>query len=313
MTDFRQPPPMAYQSIRSPAFAPTSRAGPQWPKVSIVTPSFNQGRYVEEMILSVRGQGYPSLEHIVVDGGSTDGSVDVIERYQEHIAFWVSEPDRGQVHAINKGFGLATGEYVSWLNSDDVLLPGGVEAVVECFCENPDVDLVYGDYALLDPQGAVVLSQACVDFDRNVLLYGRGLISQPASFMRRTTWQRLGPLDERYDFCMDLELWTRAALAGARFKAIRQPVAATRLHGGTKTSTQRAKLERQHRMILNQYGLLPFVEVPVLNLVAFRSLVWLYKAKGAMLRAAGRGDFQIGAATRARRRSGTQGQGLGKA
>ena len=253
---------------------------------------------------SVLEQGYPNLEYIVLDGGSTDHSVEIIQRYQDRLAYWASAPDDGQTAAINTGFRMATGEIVTWLNADDVLFPGGIQAAVACFVAHPEVDYVYGDSALLAPDGSVELSQACISFDRNVLLYGRSLISQPASFMRRATWLRLGPLDERYDFCMDIEYWVRAAVHGAQFRAVQYPMAGSRLHGQTKTSTQRAKLDWQHRRILNEYGLLAFRDVPLLNLWLYRLLLMGYKAKAVLKRGITRGQIHVGAATRLRRRYG---------
>ena len=275
-----------------------------WPRVSVVTPSYNQGPFLEQTLLSVVEQGYPNLEYIVMDGGSTDQSVEIIRRYADRLAYWVSAPDDGQTAAINKGFGIATGDIVTWLNADDVLFPGGVQAAAECFVAHPEADFVYGDSALLAPDGSIALSQQCIAFDRKVLLYGRSLISQPASFIRRAAWLRLGPLDERYDFCMDLEYWVRAVAHDVRFKTVRQPIAGSRLHSQTKTSTQRAKLDWQHRRILNQYGLLPFRNVPFLNLWLYRLLLLRYKTKAVIKRGITRGQFHVGAASRLRRRHG---------
>lgn len=114
------------------------------PKISIVTPSFNQGKYLEKTILSVLEQDYPNLEYIIIDGGSTDNSVEIIKKYEKHLAYWVSEPDRGQSHAINKGFGHATGEILGWLNSDDYYAPGAPQAIAEAFLANPDVGAIVG-------------------------------------------------------------------------------------------------------------------------------------------------------------------------
>jgi len=185
------------------------------PKVSIITPSYNQGQYLEKTTLSVLNQSYPNIEYIIIDGGSSDNSVEIIQSCQDQLAYWVSEPDRGQVDAINKGFSASTGDYITWLNSDDILFPDSIQPVAACFEQHPEADFVYGDYALLAPDGSPELIQSCIDFDQRVLLYGRSVISQPASFMRRSLWERLGPLDERFDFCMDIEYWTRSIMAGA--------------------------------------------------------------------------------------------------
>src|SRR5512134_129792 len=127
------------------------------PKISIVTPSFNQGKYLERTIRSVIEQDYPNLEYIIIDGGSTDESVEIIRKYEKHLAYWVSEPDRGQSHAINKGFDRATGEIFGWLNSDDWYVPGALKAVAEAFAANPEAGAVVGAGEMVDEEGKLVL------------------------------------------------------------------------------------------------------------------------------------------------------------
>ena len=181
----------------------------QLPLISIVTPSYNQARFLEETLRSVVAQGYPRTEHIVVDGGSTDGSVDIIKRYESHLRSWVSEKDRGQSHAINKGLAQATGEILTWLNSDDTLLPGALNEVGAFFAGHPDVDLVYGDYLYTDADGRPMRRRHVFDkISYESLLY-HDYLGQPAVFFRRSLLDKVGPIDESLHYCMDWDLFLR--------------------------------------------------------------------------------------------------------
>jgi glycosyltransferase involved in cell wall biosynthesis len=184
-----------------------------YPSISVVTPSFNQGAFLEATLQSVLSQGYPALEYIVVDGGSTDGSVDVIQRYADQLDWWVSEADHGQSEAINKGFRQATGELIGWVNSDDLLMPGTLLKVAEAFEKNPDAVLVYGDVDSIDADGQIF----------NTVRYGEwglldlmrfSILGQPAVFMRRKLLRALGYLDESFHFLMDHQLWLKMAQEG---------------------------------------------------------------------------------------------------
>lgn len=186
------------------------------PKISIVTPSYNQGKYIEETIRTVLLQGYPNLEYVVMDGGSKDDSVEIIKKYQKWLTFWVSEPDRGQSHAINKGFERCTGDIVAWINSDDIYVPRVFEFVAQYFMDNPDVDMIYGDAEIIDEYGKTIIHRKELPFDRTMgLLWGFGLlIPQPSAFWRRDLFAAVGYLDESRDFDMDIEFWGRIALKG---------------------------------------------------------------------------------------------------
>jgi len=178
--------------------------------VSIVTPSFNQARFLEETIQSVLRQDYPRVEYIVIDGGSTDGSVGIIRGHENELAFWTSGPDRGQSHAINKGFARATGSILAWLNSDDVLAPSAVRIAVECLQRKAEVGLVYGDRIRIDSKGNVI------SFNRGPSYYASMLsrnitLPQETAFFRRHLFQAVGGLDETLQFAMDLDLWCKLA------------------------------------------------------------------------------------------------------
>jgi glycosyltransferase involved in cell wall biosynthesis len=206
-----------------------------WPRVTVVTPSFNQGESLEETIRSVLLQGYPNLEYIIMDGGSSDESVDIIRKYEPWLAYWESEPDRGQSHAINKGFERATGEIVAWLNSDDFYYPGAVAAAVEAFASDPEAGFVNSDCSIVDTTSRVTGS---IDLPQRSLpaLIGDGnVIAQPTVFMRRSALTRVGPLREDLHMIMDYELWIRLLRVSTAHYLPRTRLAAFRMYPESKT------------------------------------------------------------------------------
>jgi len=206
------------------------------PRVSIVTPSYNQAAFLEETIQSVLSQDYPELEYIVIDGGSMDGSVEIIEKYADQLAYWTSEKDSGQADAINKGLVRATGEVVAWLNSDDTYLPGAIHAAVEALQANPDCGLVYGDVLAVDGEGQLTNLIQYKDWGLDGLLQFK-IIGQPAVFMRRDALVRAGELDTSFHFLLDHQLWLRIA----EFSSIRyvpQKWATARFHEAAKNVAQ---------------------------------------------------------------------------
>jgi glycosyltransferase involved in cell wall biosynthesis len=208
------------------------------PLVSIVTPSFNQADYLEETILSVLRQDYTNLEYLIVDGASTDGSLEIIRKYVDSLAWSVSEPDRGQADAINKGLERAKGEIVAWLNSDDLYLPGTIQRAVEVMQENPDVGLVYGNLRSINPRGEHINTITYQQYSLQDLLAFR-IIGQPAVFMRRAVLEQAGYLNLDYRYLLDHHLWIRMA-ALSEIKYIPEDWAAGRIHPQAKNVAQAA-------------------------------------------------------------------------
>jgi glycosyltransferase involved in cell wall biosynthesis len=206
-----------------------------FPLVSIVTPSFNQARFLPATLESVLNQSYPNIEYIVIDGGSTDGSVAVIEDYADRLAYWVTEPDKGQTEAINKGFARARGEILAWLNSDDTYEPNAVAQAVEKFQQTPDIGMVYGEANFIDEYGQKIGRFPAAQTDYERLRRGYVHIPQQAAFWRADLWRQVGPLDESLYFAMDYDLWLRLAKISWIKYYPNQVWANFRLHGESKT------------------------------------------------------------------------------
>lgn len=216
------------------ALAPPDNA----PTISLVTPSYDQGEFVERTIASVLGQGYPALEYVIQDGGSTDATATVLERYRDRLHSCVSEPDDGQADAINRGFARTTGEIMGWLNSDDVLLPGALAAVGRHFARNPDTDVVYGHRALIDEHDRQIGAWVMPRHADWTLDYA-DLIPQETMFWRRSTWEAAGgALDPSYHYALDWDLLLRFRDSGARFERLPVMIGGFRLHSAQKTTRQ---------------------------------------------------------------------------
>jgi glycosyltransferase involved in cell wall biosynthesis len=226
-----------------------------WPKISIVTPSFNQGQFLERTILSVLNQNYPNLEYVVMDGGSTDHSVDIVKKYERFLACWKSEKDAGQGDALRRGFRLCTGGILAYLNSDDVYLPGVLQRVGSVFRDRPHTDVVYGNKYLTDEDDRIIGERRFTPYVSPIcrlgFIYGGFGICQPASFWTKDLYDRAGEIDPSFIHCMDTDLFVRFAVHRARFQFVREYLAGGRIHRSSKTSTLR-HIARQERYIIDE-------------------------------------------------------------
>ena len=216
--------------------------------VSIITPSYNQAAFLEQSIQSVLGQEGPTIEYLVVDGGSTDGSVEIIRKYSDRLAWWVSERDAGQAEAINKGLQRTKGEIVAWLNSDDLYLPGAIAQAVAAFQAQPEAGLVFGDAITIDPAGKQIGRLAFGDWGLDELMRFR-IICQPAVFMRRTALEQAGYLDPSYHYLLDHQLWLRIARL-VPIHHVPQVWAQARHHPGAKNVAQPEGFSRETLRLL---------------------------------------------------------------
>ena len=231
-------------------------AAPALPRISVVTPSFNQGAFIEQTICSVLDQSYPNLEYIIIDGGSTDESVEVIRKYERHLSYWVSEPDRGQSHAINKGLARATGALMTWLNSDDRYLPGALAAVAAAAAAHRDAHIFVGTGELVYPDGTrnarVPPPQITLEttFD-----WVRGSdFQQPACFFRDLAWRVAGPIDEGIHIAFDVDLWFRMLTRGFVFKTLPGVLAEAAIHPNAKTTAYTYLTHTDFAIVAMRYG-----------------------------------------------------------
>ncbi|HVZ71720.1 MAG TPA: glycosyltransferase family 2 protein [Polyangia bacterium] len=224
------------------------------PRISVVTPSFNQAAYLEATLRSVLDQRYPNLEYIVIDGGSTDGSVDIIRRYADRLSFWVSERDAGQSDAIAKGLRRATGDIVAWLNSDDLYEPGALDLVARTFRDAPDVDFVYGSHRVIDAAGTFLRTYTPPTLLHKYYFAFGQWIPQESSFWRRSLYERAGGLEIGRAFAMDFSLFTRMWSLG-RFRRIDAVLGSFRIHPESKTSQLGEVRDREAREIRRANGI----------------------------------------------------------
>lgn len=256
------------------------------PLVSIITPSYNQGKFIEATLLSVKNQDYSDIEHIIVDGGSTDNTLEILKKYQgSYDMRWVSEPDRGQTDAVNKGFGMAKGEIVGWLNSDDVYFSKDVISyVVNKFEELKDADVIYGNTVDIDEDSLILRTRCAIPCFNYKLLLLSNLICQPSAFFRKAVVEGPG-LDISIDLPMDYEYWLRLAKNGVKFKHVNKVLAANRRYSATKTISRGKEMKIQKRKIQEQYGqkfnaqyyLLRFLDYVLLMLLRIYGVLGLIK------------------------------------
>ena len=223
------------------------------PLVTIVTPSLNQGAYLEETIKSVLEQDYEDIEYMVMDGGSTDNSVEIIRRYENRLAYWESGPDAGQTDAIMRGFHRARGDILAWLNSDDYYLPGTVSAVVGTFLRKRKAVAVYGDCQFLFPDGRVKVKPK-IGFDYRICLHSYCMVPQPSMFFLRSAYEAVGGLDRKLSYAMDYDLVLRLAKLG-RIEQIKTTLSTYRLHANSKTVAERTKFKPEWRKVRERNGI----------------------------------------------------------
>ena len=266
----------------------------KYPRISVVTPSFNQAEFLERTIRSVLDQGYPNLEYIVIDGGSADGSVELIRKYADRLAYWVSEPDRGQVDAINRGLRRATGEWLCWQNSDDIFFPGAFEQLAEAAAEHPADGLIIGNMMLIDEMDRPLRDLHYVTPDHGAMLAEGMLLANQAAFWRRDVQQRIGLLDESYHCSFDYD-WFLRLTAACPGRHVNRTWGGLRLHGATKTSNQATRFTEENRRILAGR------EVP-----GWRRRLYMLRRLGQML---GRGELGYVLRGMVRRAGGADGKG----
>ena len=225
---------------------------PNYPRISIVTPSYNQAQFLERTILSVLNQNYPNLEYIIIDGGSTDGSVEIIKKYEKYLNYWVSEKDNGQADAIDKGFKKTSGEILAWLNSDDTYLPETFCKIIKNFKQNPKADLIFGNIYFIEKNDLVIGELRLTKLSLSNFLFEDISLAQPATFWTRSSYYKIGGINTRYHFCMDFEFFTRIAKSG-QLTYIREYLASFRIHKNSKTSNYLYIWRSEHDEIVKCY------------------------------------------------------------
>ena len=228
-----------------------------FPRISVVTPSFNQGPYLERTISSVLDQNYPNLEYLIIDGGSTDESVEIIKRYERHLTYWVSEPDSGQSNAINKGLARTTGTILAWLNSDDFYLPGTFRTIAEAAVAHPESGAFVGEGQIVDTSGTVLNSvkpQPAIVLETLFNWMSGGDFLQPSCFFRDSAWRATGPLDESIHIAFDVDFWIRMVKAGCSFRTIDSLLSQALLHATAKTTAYTNLMRVDCAMVTIRHG-----------------------------------------------------------
>lgn len=240
------------------------------PKITIVTPSYNQGQYLEQTIRSVLEQRYPNLEYIVIDGGSTDNSVEIIKRYAHRLAYWESGPDAGQSSAINKGFRRAEGSIVCWLNSDDLFLPGTLHKVGQAFAENPNVQMITGYTIRTDSHLRLLFNHYVPVQTRWLAKRGVIYVEQQSTFWKRELLDEVGYLDESLHICMDQDLWLRFLTVGVKIAHLREFLSIWRLHDKCKSMKDVEGRIRETAILRDRYEKMRYGNEVMLGRLAYR-------------------------------------------
>lgn len=220
------------------------------PRITVITPSFNQAQYLERTILSVLNQGYLNLEYIIIDGGSTDGSVDIIKKYASSLAYWISEPDQGQSHAINKGLKRASGDWVCWQNSDDIFYPDSFKKVAEIIKSKPMLDFIIGDINLIDEQDQIIRPMCYVRPTYSSMVAEGMVLTNQAAFWKRSLHGKIGWLNENLHYGFDYEWFLRLLKHTNKSYHIPRLLGALRYHSQTKTNLSQIKFQEEYSKIL---------------------------------------------------------------
>ena len=228
-----------------------------YPKITIITPSYNQGQFLEETIQSVLGQCYPNLEYIVMDGGSTDNSVEIIKKYEKHLAYWTSAKDGGQSAAINTGFSRATGDILGWLNSDDMYLPGALQHIASRL-DAAKPEIVFGNCLHIRESNADTFGSNVVYHHGKLPLTVHDYIIQPSSFWTKSAWDAVGALDESLTYIFDWEWFLRAEKSNIRFKPLGKYLSLYRMHEAHKTGTGGSKRQLEIATVYEKYAGIPY-------------------------------------------------------
>jgi glycosyltransferase involved in cell wall biosynthesis len=256
------------------------------PKISVVMPSYNQREFIERSILSVLNQDYRNLEFIIIDGGSTDGTVDIITKYREHLAYWVSEPDQGQSHALNKGFRRATGEIFGWLNSDDLYMPGALATAAAAFSKHPEKGIVHGDWLAIDGDDRTVAYQFSFDFSFKHFKYEGFHLNAQSMFWRKAIHDRFGGFEPGLHNTMDYQMILVFGRneGNSAFLRVPEVLGCFRRYPGQKTGEFEDRVRREHRTMAERYGYMDkYSAAGRLKRLAYRCrrAWWYWKRGGA--------------------------------
>jgi glycosyltransferase involved in cell wall biosynthesis len=227
------------------------------PRITVVTPSYNQARFLEGTIRSLLEQNYPNLEHIIVDGGSSDGSIDIIRNYEHHLTYWVSEKDAGPADAIRKGFGRATGSIFAWLNSDDIYQPNALRKVAEVFQSDAGIDVVYGNTYWIGRNGEILAEKRQTPFSKSAYLYGGADLQQPSTFWTRHIYEKAGGLDKSFKAAFDADLFFRFFALGARFQHVNEFLAGFRVHSDQISDVMLETSQKELRTLRDRHLAFP--------------------------------------------------------
>jgi glycosyltransferase involved in cell wall biosynthesis len=220
------------------------------PLITVVTPSYNQVKFIRQAINSVLSQSYQKIEYMIIDGGSTDGSQEIIREYEAHLAYWVSEPDRGQAHALNKGFARANGEILCWINSDDLLVPGSLEKVARCLSATTDSAWMIGAAELIDDRNRITQVRRPVNIEESTFYRWRSeWFPQQSTFWNRAMWNDIGPLDEKLTYTMDLAAWIRMFCRAKPF-LLDEVMAKYRIHSNAKCVAHTHEASKEQSQVL---------------------------------------------------------------